>query len=198
MPEMDGLTATKIIRNSKSEIRNPDIPIIAMTAHAMKGERERCLEAGMNGYVSKPIQPKALFKALETVAPASKSEGSQGMLAPGPETVFNMEEALETVGGDHDLLRRIIDMFFETGPGLVEAVEQALENKDPTALRQTAHKLKGTVGNFGAQAAFEAAFQMEKIGDTDDLSNGAQAFRNLQNEIGRLNDALKAFRKKGA
>ena len=197
MPEMDGITATKEIRNPKSAVKNHTIPIIAMTAHAMKGDRERCLKAGMDGYVSKPIRPRELFKALKEVNPAAKEEQGQPKTAKtNLDKVFNLEQALQPVDGNLDLLNRIIDMFLKSGPALVEDVGNGLEKKDPDTVRNTAHKLKGTVGNFGAKPAFNAALVLEEIGANGDLKDAGTAFKALQHEVGILLKVLGDFREK--
>ena len=189
MPEMDGFQATALIRE-KEKATGRHLPIIAMTAHALKGDRERCLAAGMDGYIAKPIHPNELFDTIDALVTAPA--GSRGDNLPGsPEPrVFDEAALLDRVGGDTQLLAQLVDVFLRDCPHLMEEIRKALEEQDAQTLERAAHALKGSVGNFAAQAAFEAALQLERIGRSEELAGAALALENLEREIARLTPAL--------
>jgi PAS domain S-box-containing protein len=189
MPEMDGLEATAAIR-AKEKTTGAHLPIIAMTAHAMKGDRERCLAAGMDGYVPKPIQAKALLDTIESLqhAPA-QAEAGKGAEQRVDE-VLDRAAVLERVDGDTELLNKMIKLFLEEWPRLWSAMRTAADSQDPQALARAAHTLKSSVGNFAARGAFEAARRLEIMGRAGDLSDVDEAARLLEQEIERLKPAL--------
>jgi two-component system sensor histidine kinase/response regulator len=211
MPEMDGLEATKAIRNLKLETRNSEghvssikhpvssVPIVAMTAHAMKEDREHCLAAGMDDYVPKPIKSEELFKAIEKVTdglrdkdnerekmvPASKDN------VPIANNIFDLPKALEVVDGDKDLFKEIVDLFLENLPDSIAQIREAIANNDANALDKAAHSLKGSVGNFGTKRAFEAAYRLELMGKEGRLAEADVALSELEKELTDLEVAMK-------
>jgi CheY-like chemotaxis protein len=197
MPEMDGLEATLAIRRREQETGRR-IPIIALTAHAMKGDRERCLEAGMDGYVSKPIQAKELYLALENcvvgAAPAPAAvqplEPVRPSSAVGP--VFDLDATLARVEGDRDLLLELIEVFRADYPQRLAEIRTALDQADAQMLHRSAHSLKGALGFFAAPAALEAARRLEAMGRAGDLASGADEFARLEEASNRLESALTA------
>jgi PAS domain S-box-containing protein len=202
MPEMDGLEATVQIRAAEQGTGR-HVPIIALTAHAMKGDRERCLAAGMDGYVAKPIQAGELLATIGEVLRAlgrleTVGEEIVNPAAPAAEPGepagsgdFDREEALGRVGGEADLLRELAEMFLAESPGWMAAIAAALAAGDADAVRRKAHTLKGSVGTFGARRAREAALQMEEIGGTGDLTRAGPAWAELQKAVGALERALR-------
>ncbi|MDT8445800.1 MAG: PAS domain S-box protein [bacterium] len=158
MPEMDGYQATQAIRKDPSKA---DLPILAMTANAMEGDREKCLEAGMDDHIAKPINPNELFDALARWSGRELLEG----LAPGPEVSQELPElagidvasGLRRMGGNLEAYRRVLDKFALNQAEAVERLRKALAQKDPETAAREAHTLKGVAGNIGAQALFEAA-----------------------------------------
>jgi CheY-like chemotaxis protein/HPt (histidine-containing phosphotransfer) domain-containing protein len=196
MPEMDGFEAT-------AEIRKRDLqdgihtPVIAVTAHAMKGDRERCLAAGMDDYVSKPVRSEDLKAALDRwlqKAPPPQLEGPARSaplpaLAPVKEA-FNMQEALARVDGDRELLGEMAALFLEEYPRFLAQIQEAISKKDSSALSYAAHTLKGSVGNFAANAAFDAAFILERIGRQGDLTQAPAALAQLETTLTQLMPAL--------
>ncbi len=161
-----------------------------MTAHAMKGDRERCLEAGMDGYVSKPIQPAELFRAIEevlgqTTVPAS---GTPAEHEAGP--VFNHAAALERAGGDESFLAELVGLFLKDCPRLLGEIRAALERQDAVGLKRAAHTLKGSAGNFEARAVCEAARALEEVGKSGGLNTAPAIFARLEHEAQRLAEAL--------
>jgi PAS domain S-box-containing protein len=190
MPEMDGFKATAAIRE-KERTNGGHLPIIAMTAHALKGDRERCLAAGMDGYVSKPIQAAELRKALEEVVPEAPPAAAEANGHNGPAgEVFNRVALLDYVSGNEALLRKIIGRFREQSPKLLEAVREAVASRDTERLQFSAHTVKGVVGNFFAEAARDAALRLEMMGRERKLDGATEAYAVLEQEVNRLREAL--------
>ncbi len=214
MPEMGGFEATARIRQAEQGTGR-HLPILAMTAHAMKGDRERCLAAGMDGYVSKPIQPRELFEAIDRVSQRVAHEETAGTTSPSgasgfpeglppaasflaarqepPVSRVNWEEALERVGGDADLLREVVHLFLETCPAQMTAVHTALAQRNAAALQCSAHALKGSLSIFGAQAAYEAAARLERLARAGELDQAEQAWLALEEAINQLQPFLTAW-----
>jgi CheY-like chemotaxis protein len=167
MPEMDGIAATHAIREKEAGASRR-IPIIAMTAHAMAGDRERCLEAGMDDYVSKPIDPSELFGALSRVL-----EGS-GETKPEV-SVYDRTLALHHVGEDPEILAQLVTMFLEQGPERMARVEAAFARGDAAALEHEAHSLKGTAATMGMGTLRDAAYRVERIGGSGSVEGAAAA-----------------------
>jgi PAS domain S-box-containing protein len=204
MPEMDGFAATKAIREREVLARTgPDhqtaatshIPIVAMTAHAMKGDRERCLAAGMDSYISKPLRPQQLYEIIEgVIAPGIETKNQAVVEAEAVEPVFDRDAVLARVEGDQELLREIADLFLGEAPELLRAIRESLERRDAASLERSAHALKGSVGNFGAKSAFEIALKLETMGRSGDLSGAPETLTELEAKISRLENALAALR----
>jgi signal transduction histidine kinase/CheY-like chemotaxis protein len=194
MPEMDGLEATRIIREREKE-KGTHIPIVAMTAHAMKGDRERCLNAGMDAYVSKPIKAKELLDTIEGLV-LKEEEPVEKKEEPGKEdAVFDRKQALARVEGDMELMREIIGLFLDEYGNLMEEIRDSIKAGDAKKLERAAHTLKGMVGNFGAERAQKAALKLEKIGREGGLDGAEEAFHELEREVERLKKALDEFLK---
>ena len=228
MPEMDGFEATRAIREREerarsqlslqsSGLRTPDsgllhVPIVAMTAHAMKGDRERCLAAGMDAYVSKPLEARQLFAVIDSVLPAptdpessapgqaTPTEAETGTLAQTApaEAVFDRDATLDRVDGNRELLRELIGLFFDEIPGLLSTIQETITQCDAKALERTAHTLKGAVGNFSAQGAYAASLRLEVMGRSGDLTHVEEAYAELEKELARLGEALTALREENA
>jgi CheY-like chemotaxis protein len=178
MPELDGLAATRAIREQERSVGG-HIPIIAMTAHALQGDRERCLEAGMDGYVSKPIRPEALYEAVESAGPSGGAVDAAALLA--------------RVNGNRKLLRQVARVFLGDSPKLLAAIRSAVRRRDAEKLRRAAHTLKGAVGNFAARRAYDAALRLEVMGQNGDWSEAAAAYQALAREIAGVQKALGAL-----
>jgi CheY-like chemotaxis protein len=198
MPEMDGMEATAAIRAREKGL-GTHFPIIGVTAHAMKGDRERCLEGGMDGYVSKPIRPDYLISELARVVPGAARQQT----GPNPASAqMNADSAaaldrsalLDRVEGDMDLLADIIDLFKEDSARQIAAIRDAIDTKQATLLKRAAHTLKGTCGNLGAPEAAATALELEKLAATGDLSRPHQILRSLEEQIQRAGKLLDGLR----
>jgi signal transduction histidine kinase/DNA-binding response OmpR family regulator len=172
MPEMDGVETTRLIRE-----RGLEVPVVAVTAHAMKGDRERFLAAGMDGYVSKPVRPREMYAAVEGMGP-----GEGGARAPRQQArlVIDWDGALERAGGSAKIRARLAEVFLKEAPALVQAIRDA---KDAESLRRHAHTIKSSLDLFGAAAARETAFRLEELGREGRLEDAATAFAELDAQV---------------
>ena len=189
MPDMDGLEATAAIRQLE-QTTGRRVPIIAMTANAMKGDRERCLGAGMDGYLAKPIRAKDLYATVEAVTPTAAPPEEAPATASAPDGVLDWEAAVQRVGGRSDLLRKMVKVFLQECGKLMPAIRRAIDEGDGPVLRRLAHSLKGSADTFAAHAAVGAASRLETMGRDGELADGGKAFDALQREIDRLGPAL--------
>jgi len=189
MPEMDGMEATAAIR-SREGISGKHVPILAMTAHAMRGDKERCLASGMDGYISKPIQPSGLFAEIERCVATAKGNKAMTDNLQEPDDQFDRASLLERVEGDQELLTEMIHLFQEDAPNLVTAMRDALERGDMTVLERSAHSLKGAVGNLSAKATAAAAQQLEKDARNQDSKSAKESLANVERAINLLLPAL--------
>ena len=201
MPDMDGFETTAAIR-ARELLTGGRVPIIAVTAYAMKGDRERCLAAGMDGYLSKPLRVQELLDLLreyETL-PVQTSEGS-----PPPEQkecrhVGDEGEQvdrcalLDRLGGNSQLLSELIEIYLRESPSLLAAAQRALQEKNGQNLARVAHTIKGSAGNFMARAALETAERLEVFAEQGDFSHAQEAMSALEREMERLGRALFALR----
>jgi signal transduction histidine kinase/DNA-binding response OmpR family regulator len=192
MPELGGLEATSIIRE-KEKATGTHIPIIALTAHALKGDRERCLEAGMDAYLSKPIQPEKLRKIVEDMGSTSAGRDRRAPPRSKTEQVLDGRALLGQVDGDVRLLGKLTRLFLADCPGMLSRIRRSIASRDPQALQQAAHALKGAIANFAARGPFEAALKLEMIGRRKELSGVEDAYAALEKEIKRLERALAAL-----
>ncbi len=197
MPEMDGFEATAAIRQ-KENATGQHLPIIAMTAYALKGDRERCLAAGMDGYISKPFHARELAAAIDTLVPLPGADGSVRGELPAlqrppafqEEAIIDWQAALESVGGDQGVLREMVNLFLAEYPGWVSALGRAIASRDAGQVKRAAHTLKGALSTLGARAAFDAALELEAMGRANDLSGVDDAFHALREALERLQPVL--------
>jgi CheY-like chemotaxis protein/HPt (histidine-containing phosphotransfer) domain-containing protein len=194
MPEMDGLEAAAEVRK-REQATGRHVPIVAMTAHAMKGDEARCLTAGMDAYVSKPVKPEALFAILGRLVPAA--EPAQAVEAGALRRLTDWDEALAHVRGDEDLLRELATIFLEEWPRWLAALRDGLSQGDAALVQRTAHTVKGSLGTFAATAAHAAAWELETRAAAGNLDDGPAALERLERELGALVPPLAAFAKGG-
>ncbi|MBI3799424.1 MAG: response regulator [Deltaproteobacteria bacterium] len=194
MPEMDGYEATRVIRQRETATAAPlHLPIIAMTANAMQGDRAKCLAAGMDDYVSKPINPVELQAALARWTSQSGPGRAEEPGGPATSPVLEEAEVLARVGGDRVLLAELVEIFVAEYPSLLAALRAGLIANDPQAVYSAAHSLKGAVGNFGATATVEAARVLEGMGRQGELTGAPAALAVLEHELVRLQPLLTAL-----
>jgi len=201
MPEMDGLEATGHIRNRQSAVRNHDIPIIAMTANALQGDREICLQAGMNDYVSKPVSPQVLAKALkkwlpqETLTTTAQlsvtSDQSSSVVSQDSELpVFDRAGMLERLMDDEELLQVVVDGFLGDIPVQIEALKGYIGNGDVAATERQAHNIKGASANVGGETLRAVACEMEKAAKAGDMAAVKTQIVELEAQFEQLKKAM--------
>ncbi len=193
MPTMDGFEATRLIRAEEANRQTPRLPIIAMTAHAMKGDRERCLAAGMDDYISKPVQRPELYRVLDAIQSTAKVPELRPSSCENAKEVpaaFDRAEALNRLGGDESFLVEVAGLVLEDAPRLLGEIRQALAQGDAIGVRRAAHGLKGSVGYLVASAVSEAAAHVEQLGASGQLSEAGEALQRLEDEVARLKQAL--------
>jgi two-component system, sensor histidine kinase and response regulator len=189
MPEMDGLSATVLIRQHERST-GTHVPIVAMTAHAMTGDRERCLAAGMDDYVSKPLHPHELVEVVERRSAAEthrKAADREPAGEAGASLVFDPDTSVSRLGGDRQLLREVIAIFRAQTPALMAAIRKGAKS-DLDSVKRAAHTLKGSLGTLHAPRAFEAAARLEDLarrGQTADVPAAAAAFEQEMRTLGR-------------
>lgn len=196
MPVMGGFEATGLIREQE-KTTGKHIPIIAMTAHAMQGDREMCLEAGMDNYISKPINPKKLYALLDNIGKDKNQKmltdlSKQSEKQPDTTAAFEISEAMKHVDNDTELLKEIIEVFSESYPELMTQIETAIKTENSEDLHRAAHSLKGMVSNFGAKAVFDTAFNLEMMGKNNIMEKAEIEFVKLQSEIMQLEVELQS------
>jgi CheY-like chemotaxis protein/HPt (histidine-containing phosphotransfer) domain-containing protein len=207
MPEMSGLEATRTIR-AREASSGRHVPIVALTAHAMQGDRERCLAAGMDGYLSKPIDVQELMTALDHFGGAGGSAGSlpaaengaepgaaasqeaAGAAPPAPAAVFDEAAALSHVGGDRAMLEEVVALFRKDAPIAVRRIERAVRRHDTEALRQAAHALKGSAATVGCALGRDAAARLESMGRSGRIEEAPGVVDQLRDGLERFDEAL--------
>ena len=216
MPEMDGLKATAAIRRQE-EGTGAHVPIVAMTAHVMKGDRDRCLEAGMDDYLAKPVEPKLLQAVLTRWAITARGDDSDPMnvsatqragrsarklkddanmhkstpIVPTEETaVFDLSALRARVEDDLDLMAEMVELFLESSPRMVSEIEAAIAAGDVERLGVAAHTLKGVLRNMCAAASADAALELETIGKRGDFARADRSLIALKSDITQLQSVL--------
>ncbi len=185
MPVMGGFDATRAIRG-REEREGGHVRIVALTAHALQRDRERCLAAGMDGYLAKPIDRLDLFAAVEL------NDSDVGLDADRPASVgddvarFDEAELMERLGGDREVMREIVAIFCHSTPELVSDIRAAIDVRDLTRLRASAHTLKGAAGNLSAKRLAALALELEDAGQSSDVARAAHYFPRLAAEAEEL------------
>jgi len=199
MPEMDGYEAAAAIRRYEGVARHT--AIVAMTANAMQGDREKCIQAGMDDYIAKPIQKEVVQQVLNRWSKARKTDSTQEPFTEDKEIqpmtkemdtkeIFNPEQVLKILDGDVKVLREITSVFIDTSVGDLEALRQAITAGQPEQVQQEAHKLKGAAANIGAERVRALALEMEQTARQADLEGLGRVFDSLQGELEQFKQLL--------
>ena len=189
MPEMDGLAAAGAIRLRERKT-GEHIPIIAMTAHAMKGDRDNCLEAGMDEYIAKPIRASELYTTIDRLVSgqaAGRSRDAAAIEIKADDSGFDFIAALDSIDGDKGLFEELMGLFLEDYPQRLEEIEAALEKGDSDATERAAHTLKGAAGSLGLSRIQKRALQLEEQGRASDLVQAGKTLESLRAELEKLN-----------
>jgi len=203
MPKMDGLTATRNIRSTQSQVRNHDIPIIAMTAHALKGHKEKCFDAGMNDFLTKPLSIDSLVRAIDKtgIQPsyhtepekevekqvAQKNDTQQKQSDPN---IFDRNSLMDRVGGNEAILENIVQLFLKETPKQIGDLEARLASNNMEEATNVAHSIKGSAGNFGATQMREVAYSLEKYCRDNHIEKANEAFIELKGCFDTLKDYM--------
>ncbi len=189
MPEMNGLEATERIRSLEND-KHQHVPIVAITAHAMPGDREACLDAGMDGYISKPIEPGEFLRVVYEAAEHRDVAAVQTQQAPTAQLLMDREAAMERVGNDLELLQEVARLFLEEYPESLQRIRSAIERGSARDLERAAHALKGSVSNFGAKKVVQAALELEKLGRSGTVEGAERLYQALEQELAHLEPLL--------
>lgn len=204
MPVMDGFEATAAIRNNeaagKKYVSVGHLPIIAVTANAMQGDRERCLAAGMDAYLAKPIKLEDIRTTLLRWLPPPSSEKQVTGTVVSPLRaseglpIFNPAQMLQNIGGDQELLMQLVTMFLERHGEIMAHIRQALSQGDAITVERVAHTLKGTAANLCAPEVALVAGQLEAVGRLGTLHGAPSVYAHLEMEMLRLVKAIETYR----
>ena len=181
MPRMDGVEATRKIREIDRK-KNIHTPIIAMTAHAMKGDREKFLAAGMDDYIAKPMKAAQLY---EIIGKYFKNREQQEVLTMDTD-LANMADVMEAVDGDRDLVRELVHDFLRIYPEQLDELISAVRKSDPLLVERKAHSFKGSVGNFGVKNVQQLAYELEKMGRESKLDDADDVLNKLRLEMEKV------------
>jgi len=197
MPVMDGYETTRIIRDPQSGVNNHSIPIIAMTAHTMQSEWEKCRNAGMNGFISKPVTPAALAGRLNTWLPnqtgikKALQHKTPVKAAAQDSLVWNRSDLLSRLMGDQDLAEKVLKIFLEQTPKQILGIKDALESGDLPGVEFLSHSIKGASSNIGAGQLQAVACDIETQAHSGDITHMTSRVDDLQKELNRLKKAIK-------
>ena len=203
MPDMDGFEATDAIRR-RERAAGLHTPIVAMTAHAMAGDRARCLAAGMDAYVSKPLRPDDLLSTIDGFFPARPGRGAAARVGEAreatstPASSVDGDRLLADFGGKRTVVAEVIAVFLSEVPKHLDALRAAMEARDADALAAAAHALKGSVGLFSTGAAFEAARGLEHEARSGNLTATEARFSEIERELSFVCKDLETLQIKGA
>jgi CheY-like chemotaxis protein len=175
MPEMDGYETSRAIRR---EFAKPP-RIIAMTAHALRGDREKCLAAGMDDYLSKPIMERELAAALKKWAPVRK-----------PKTPVDLQRLRDICGDAPEAMRTVVDLYLEQGAELLPAMEIAIRNNDARHVRSIAHRLRGASLSCGGNSIVPFLSELEELGDSGNLATASAVYKKATSEFAQIRSFL--------
>jgi two-component system sensor histidine kinase/response regulator len=192
MPEMDGFEATTILRErEKSTGRHQ--PVIAMTALAMNGDRERCMAVGMDGYLSKPIRPQELDEVLDSFVVPKEELATGRDTIPAANGSVDVVQLLDRLDDDRALLAELLEIFRREYPDLLQAAQGSIDAQRPADLERAGHTLKGALGNLSATNASDLAGELERIGHSTDLTEAQTVLDRLVPELGNVIRSLESL-----
>lgn len=192
MPEVNGFEATAAIRKHE-RLSGTHTPIIAMTAYAMKGDRERCLAAGMDAYISKPINIEKLTQTIKDLVEGPATEQATELTEEGKGSQADFDELIKLAGGDRKLAQELIEIFLEDFPKHLTDIAEAIKREDFESLERAAHSAKGALGYVSDRRAGNAVLKLQKMGQTRDLKGAVEALAELEDSISRLAPGLMSF-----
>lgn len=192
MPEMSGFEATRRIRD-REKATGERIPIVALTAHAMKGDREKCLEMGMDAYLTKPLRREELFETLSRLTTAVPPVIETPLNDEKDPASLNAEALMNRLGGDKALLNELASLFMDDSANLLQQAQVALQDRNPERLEKAAHTLKGTLGSLSAHAAYEVALKLQEIARSLDLTQARIVIQELEKEVDLVREHLKSL-----
>ena len=194
MPEMDGLEATRLLREREQGTGRHQ-PIVAMTALVMKGDRERCIEAGMDGYLSKPIRPQELDEVLDSYVTRERVDfaAESEAVAEPRESAVCATELLERIDGDRAFLAELLALFRDDYPVQVRAAHEAVKTGNAESLQRAAHALKGALANLAAPASSRLAGQLESMGRAGDIQFAPGKLADMEAELERVVEELESL-----
>jgi len=196
MPEMDGFEATQAIR-AQEAASGTHVPIIAMTAHAMKGDRERCLEVGMDDYVPKPVSANTLLAAINRLVPDNgqpPEDAVSGDASSPPnsdEPIIDKASLLKAFDDDWDFFTEVVAMFIQDYPPMMSDIKAALQSQDAPTLMRSGHALKGMLGNFQATTGMQLAYRLEEMGRQAVFDGADRTYQKLSAELTKLASVFK-------
>jgi signal transduction histidine kinase/DNA-binding response OmpR family regulator len=193
MPVMDGFDATAAIRESEKQT-GAHMPVIAMTAHAMAGYKEKCLAAGMDGYVTKPVRHDLLMKEIdECLKTQAVPLPAADSVALPEEGQFNRDHLVERLMGNRELARRVAGGFIGNMPGQLAALARAIGSSDAPAARLAAHSMKGAAANMGCMTVRDIASKLEKLGESGALTNASDILIEFRAAFEAVKPAIEQF-----
>jgi CheY-like chemotaxis protein/HPt (histidine-containing phosphotransfer) domain-containing protein len=193
MPVMDGLTATRKIREMEKEKKLGHIPIVAMTAHAMEGHKQTCLAAGMDHYLSKPAGGETIKAVLAKIFDAESRNGRALVEAFDDSPHWNSGDTLKRLGGDESLLTELAKIFVEVSPGHLEKLGRALHSADADAVERLAHAFKGELDCLGLTKAADLARDIESLGRRSQLRPAKELFEAFTEEVCAATTSMRHF-----
>jgi CheY-like chemotaxis protein/HPt (histidine-containing phosphotransfer) domain-containing protein len=188
MPEMDGLEATAFIR-AREQMTGHHLPIVAMTAHAMSGDRDRCLAAGMDDYLTKPVLLADLSRVLDKLVPTTTRSHCAAVTEPAPAA------SPAQSAGEESWLSELVPLFLQECPRFLTEIRAAIARGDAEGLHRAAHTFKGSLTNFSAPEAVEAAQSLAMIGRQGNLAEAEGAYAALEGTVAQLRESLMALLK---
>jgi CheY-like chemotaxis protein len=200
MPEMSGIEVTTEIRRQEKETGG-HVPIIATTASALNEDRARCLAAGMDAYLSKPIEREIFYETIDQLTYRISRQSERAAARKGAalgDPIFDAAAVLDSLEGDSELLREVAGIFLTQAPVHMEKIRRAISELDPKLLERAAHALRGSAANLLAQRIVGAATKLEEIGNAGSVEGAEKIFLPLVEELGKLASALEDLEKEYA